>query len=136
MGPSCSMPGGGSASLGWASVPWEKAPDLDCELRPAGLDAGARVRGRWVGILPQDSPLFPLPPRKSREPEQALEHAQRWPLEGAAIGSGGVAAQITPTLHPAWFGLGKGARWWGVFSLRLCRLGANRSDPLPHLEGF
>lgn len=54
--------GGGSASLGWASVPWEKAPDLDCELRPAGPDAGARVRGRWVGIQPQDSPSPPASP--------------------------------------------------------------------------
>lgn len=66
--------GGGSASLGWASVPWEKAPDLDCELRPAGPDAGARVRGRWVGIQPQDSPS---PPRESREPEQRHSSMRR-----------------------------------------------------------
>lgn len=33
---SCRMPGArGSAALGWASVSWEKAAELDCELRPS-----------------------------------------------------------------------------------------------------
>lgn len=27
--------GGGLAGLGWVSVSWEKAPELDCELRPS-----------------------------------------------------------------------------------------------------
>lgn len=27
--------GRGSAALGWASVSWEKAAELDCELRPS-----------------------------------------------------------------------------------------------------
>lgn len=41
-----------------------------------------------------------------------------------------------PTPNRARFGLEKGARGWGVFSLRSCWLSANGNGPLPHLEAL
>lgn len=50
----CCMPGGG----GWAGLVslGRRRQSWAVSSAPAGPDAGARVRGRWVGIQSRDSP--------------------------------------------------------------------------------
>lgn len=126
---SCRMPGAG-AQPGWAGLMsfGRRRQSWAVSSAPAGPDAGARVRGQWVGIQPRDPP----PP----------------PSLGRWSGGAGACAEVAAgTGCPMWWGRGrpnppppdpqvgleKGAHCWAAVSLRLCWQSTSGNGPLPHL---
>lgn len=120
----CCLPGGG----GWAGLvsPGRRRQSWAVSSAPAGPDAGARVRGRWVGIQPG------IPPRESGELER-----RRPSMRGGGVWKGlpGVVGawlpgSPNPPPRPVW--LGKRSPLMGRV-LSFSWQSANRNGPLPRL---
>lgn len=130
---SCRMPGAGAQRV-WAGLVslGRRRQSWTVSSAPAGPDAGARVRGRWVGIQPRESPPSPRESGELEQRRRSMRGDGSW--KGLPYVVGAWLPESPPLPTP------RGSAWNkeradGVHSLRLCWRSANGNGPFPHLRG-